>query len=59
MNRLQQHPSMLVICGNNENEEALYNDVLKSDAPKSRGKEPLIVDYHKLYIGIFFILSVT
>lgn len=45
---------MLLICGNNENEEALYGDLLKSDASKSRGKEPLIVDYRKLYVGRCF-----
>jgi len=49
---------MLLICGNNENEEALFNDWLKSDAAKSRGKEPLIVDYRKLFIGNWSIAAV-
>eukprot|EP01125_Pyxidicula_operculata_P013361 TRINITY_DN442_c0_g2_i1.p1 TRINITY_DN442_c0_g2~~TRINITY_DN442_c0_g2_i1.p1 ORF type:complete len:891 (+),score=137.38 TRINITY_DN442_c0_g2_i1:120-2792(+) len=52
--RLSSHPSILVICGNNENEEALYNKWLKSDDSKSRGMEPLIVDYHKLFIDTIY-----
>src|SRR5689334_7959111 len=63
MGRLQQHPSMLVICGNNENEEALFNnwfdDYMQKGpkAKKSPGKEHLIVYYRKLFIGTFHLFN--
>uniref|UniRef100_A0A6B2KY47 beta-mannosidase n=1 Tax=Arcella intermedia TaxID=1963864 RepID=A0A6B2KY47_9EUKA len=54
IHQLISHPSLLVICGNNENEEALYKDWFKSDEKKSLGKAPLISDYQKLFIDTIY-----
>jgi len=49
--RLSGHPSILIWCGNNENEELLASDWKKTElCPKER----YLIDYHILYIETLY-----